>query len=133
MKIAQWYHLSSVVCWAIQNLVGIICIKQETLFFIYVQYFSLMCNFIILVSDIITSRFLGLIFSYCHEMGMAQNCEEFTSNTEHSVPWVEGNIVHAPKDCAGFYSLPTCILTLELTFLRPLWLEAVPFVCHHGG
>lgn len=57
MKIAQWYHLSSVVCWANQNLVVIICIKQETLILIYFQYFSLMCCFIILVSDIMASDF----------------------------------------------------------------------------
>lgn len=35
-------------------------------------------------------------------MGVPQSYEEFTSSTECSFPLVEGDIVHAPKDCAGF-------------------------------
>lgn len=66
-------------------------------------------------------------------MGMPQSYEEFTSSTEYSFPLVERDIIHALKDCAGFYSLHTNILILDLTFLRPLWLEVVHFVCRHGG
>lgn len=88
---------------------------------------------IILAFDIMMSRFQDRFFSSCHGMGMPQSYEEFASSRECSFPVVEGDTVHAPKASAGFYSLHTNILTLHLTFLRPLWLETVLFVCCHGG
>lgn len=88
MKITQRYHLSKVVCWATQDLVGIICTQPEILIlYLFLVFFT--DHFSLQHDD------LGLMGTPC--------LEELRAGTEHSFALVEGDSCPAPKDRADFW------------------------------